>query len=366
MKSRSSFRTNILLLVGTLMFMGVLGEVGIRLIDWHRGHGFISNNFRDQVERPRPLIPYRIFGWELYREVNGIPYIVSVQRELFPLKKLENTFRIIAFGGSTTKQKVDGVHYPLRLQQLLQEHYPEKHIEVINVGNDAYATTHLITLLAFDVISWEPDFVIMSENANDLSAAYFPRSYTPDYSNKYGTEFYLPQYEERFSLGNILFYESSFYWFLKGKVALLFQPKNKESATRGSYGSTTPATIQNLFRRNVTTFVTIAKKYKIPVLLATQPINPTAGNVWDFVLQKKAYKNAAVFPPMEEHVQHHNRLNEIMKEVATQEGAYLVDNDAAFGGDPKFFIDTVHYTREGIEKLANQYYQFFLQIKALE
>lgn len=355
-----------MLLLGTFMVLFVFAETGIRMIDWYRGHGFISNNYRDQMERELSVYPYRIFGWDMYREINGVPYIASVHGELYPFTKPENTFRIVAFGGSTTRQEVDGVHYPLRLQQLLQERYPEKHIEVINVGNDAYATTHLITLLAFDVISWSPDFIILSENANDLSVGYFPQDYLPDYSNKYGNEFYLPQYEKRFTVANVLFHESSSYWFLKGKVDMLFSTQNNREAPRKSYGAQPPRNTENLFRRNVTTFVSIAKKYNIPVVLATQPMNSDAAEVWDFILRGRSYTDVAVFPPFEEHRLHHQRFNEILKEVAAKEGVYTLDNDAAFGGDPKFFIDTIHYTKEGIEKLASEYAKFFASFGTLE
>ena len=366
MEEQHAYRKNLILLLGTLILLSVVGEFMVRVVDWHRGNGFISNNYRDQIERPHPLTPYRIFGWELYREVEGIPHIVSVHGELYPLEKPNNTFRIVAFGGSTTKQSVDGVHYPLRLQELLQKHYPDTHIEVINVGNDAYATTHLITLLAFDVVSWDPDFIIFSENANDLSVGYFPQDYIPDYSNKYGNTFYLPQYEKRFTGANVFFHDSSLYWFLKGKAEMLFSGKHLKDAPRKSYGDEPPRNTENLFRRNVTTFITIAKKYNIPVVVGTQPMNSDAAEVWDFILRGRAYTDVAVFPPFEEHKRHHHRFNEIIKEVAAREGVYLLDNEAAFAGDTRYFIDTVHYTRAGIEVLVEQYFQFFTKLNIID
>ncbi|OGZ47381.1 MAG: hypothetical protein A3J54_02235 [Candidatus Ryanbacteria bacterium RIFCSPHIGHO2_02_FULL_45_13b] len=357
----SAFRKNTILLIGTVVVLFCFAEISIRTLDWYRGNGFISNNYRDQVERKISIYPYRIFGWDMYQEIAGVPYIASVHGELYPFTKPEHTFRIVAFGGSTTRQAVDGVHYPLRLQQFLQEQYPEKRIEVINVGNDAYATTHLITLLAFDVVSWNPDFIIFSENANDLSVGYFPRDYLPDYSNKYENEFYLPQYEARFTASNVLLHESSLYWFLKGKIGLLLSAKNNKETPRKSYGADPPRNTEQLFRRNVTTFLTIANTYKIPVVVATQPMNSDAAEVWDFILRGRSYTNVVVFPPFEEHRLHHHRFNEILKEVAAKEGAYILDNEAVFGGDPALFIDTVHYTKAGIEKLAEQYKDFFLR-----
>lgn len=357
---------NLLLLGGAILLLFLLAESGIRLLDWRRGHGFFSN-YRDQMVRIKPLIPYRIFGWEMYQEVDAIPYIVSTHGELFPLRKPEGTIRIVAFGGSTTKQiTADGIHYPLRLQQMLQKHYPEKHIEVINVGEDAYATTHMITLLAFDVISWEPDFVILSENANDLVAAYFDRSYTPDYSNKYESPSYVPPYKKRFTVLNVLLHKSSFYWFLKGRIDVLTRSVDspKDNTRRASYGNEPPLSAQNLFHRNLNTFVTIAKEYRIPVLFASQAFNARY-ELWDFNIDSRGYDNA-VYPLLIEHAMHHKKFNEIIRRVAKDSGSYFLDNDALFAGDQSLFIDSLHYTKKGIEALAGNYYRFFIDNKLID
>ena len=95
-------------------------------------------------------------------------------------------------------------------------------------------------------------------------------------------------------------------------------------------------------------------------------MNSDAAEVWDFILRGRAYADVAKFPPFEEHKLHHQRFNEILKEVAARENAYLLDNEAAFAGDPALFIDTVHYTKQGIEKLAEGYTQFFVNNKIIE
>lgn len=360
----SSWKGNILLLLGTVFFLLFSMELGIRFWDMSRGHGFFSD-YRDELARIKPIIPYRIFGWELYREIEGVPYIVSSQGELFPLQKPAGTIRIVAFGGSTTKQKVEGVHYPLRLQELLAGRYPDKHIEVINVGEDAYATTHMITLLAFDVVSWDPDFVILSENANDLVTAYFDNSYTPDYSNKYGSVAYMPRYEERFSFTNVFFRKSRFYWFVKGKIdAFAPSRSSRQNTRRTSYGDEPPESGQVLFRRNLNTFVAIAQAYKIPVILASQPFNERY-ELWDFNIDSRKLDNA-VYPLLKEHALHHRKFNEILQSVAKKSGSYFLDNDALFAGDQSLFIDSLHYTRDGTEKLAGDYYQFFVDHKLID
>ncbi|ETX06172.1 MAG: hypothetical protein ETSY2_18725 [Candidatus Entotheonella gemina] len=117
----------------------------------------------------------------------GIRYIASRYQELYPLEKPSGTFRIVAFGGSTTANvqamRSQTPHYPLLLQTQLRRTLARNDIEVINVGNPSYATPHSLILLAFDVLSWQPDLVILSHNINDLTALYWP-DFTFDYSNK--------------------------------------------------------------------------------------------------------------------------------------------------------------------------------------
>ena len=350
-------KKNIVVALVMFLILFVASEILLRALDYARGYPFWSNTHRNLVTKTmKPLIPYRIFGWPLYEDIDGKTYIVSVHGERYPLKKENNTFRVVALGGSTTKNFVDGAHYPLLLQRMLQEKYPEKNIEVINVGNDAYATTHIITLLAFDVISWKPDLVIASENFNDLSAAYWPHL-RYDYSNKYGTAFYMPNYAERLTKTNILFNWSSFYWFLRAKrrAALSALAQQQEpSYQRVSYGNEPPALVQKIFRRNLATFVAIAQTNNIPVILGTQPLQESLA-YWDNHMRFKPYNNVVVYPTHEEFILHHRRFNDIIKSVAQDTNSFFTDNNEFFANNPELFVDFAHYTRRGLETLARHY-----------
>lgn len=350
----------LLLITGFLIF--IVSELTVRIIDWRSGHSFWSNAHRNfLVRETKPVLPYRVYGWNLYRVIDGQRYIASVHDELYPFKKPENTFRIVAFGGSTTKNFVDGVHYPLLLERRLQERYPKKHIEVINVGNSAYTTVHSLTLLMFDVLSWDPDAIIVSHNINDLLNAYFP-NLTPDYSNQYGLKFYLPQYKNRLTLSNALFNWSSFYWFMRARAGDLLSDvgyKNAGPYRRASYGNEPPELIQHVFKRNLETFAIVARANAIPVIFGTQPFEPSE-EYFDRALRVRPFNKLVTYPLHEELIAHHRRFNEIIKEVAREKNTYLVDNAASFNGDRSYFVDFVHYNRKGLEKLAENYATFII------
>ena len=355
-------KKNIALLIVTAFALFIISELSVRVIDWRGGHSFWSNAHRNfLVRETKPVIPYRIYGWNLYKTIGGEQFIVSVHGERYPLKKPGDAFRIVTFGGSTTKNFVDGVHYPLLLERRLQERYPEKRIEVINVGNSAYTTIHSLSLFMFDMLSWNPDLIIVSHNINDLLNAYFPHL-TPDYSNQYGSKFYLPQYKNRLTTMNALFGWSSFYWFGRERIGDFLSDigyKSAGSYRRASYGNEPPELIKQLFKRNLETFAAVARAHAIPVIFGTQPFE-SSEDYFDIAMRHRPFNGVVIWPLHTELIAHHKKLNEIIKEVALEQNEYLVDNNASFNDDPSYFVDFVHYQRKGLEKLAENYAAFII------
>ena len=99
----SSWKSNLLLSVVSLIFVILVLETVIRAYDMISGHGFFSDHRNLLARSIRPVRPFRNFGFNLYKEENGTKYIISRHDELFPIKKPNGTFRIVVFGGSTTE-----------------------------------------------------------------------------------------------------------------------------------------------------------------------------------------------------------------------------------------------------------------------
>jgi hypothetical protein len=345
----------LLLVAGSMSLALVVAEVGVRTTDVIRGHRFFGGH-RNRIANARPLVPFRTFGLVPYRDVDGVRWIASRHGELFPLRKIPGTTRIVVFGGSTTENTFvmehQGVHYPRALQQRLRQDTGNEAIEVISVANSAYATPHSLILLELDVLDWDPDIVILSHNVNDLLAAYFPGN-AFNYANKYGTEFYgLPNVRSLYSLPNVLLQHSELYWALQSRLDRVVRAHDPSYAIhRVSYGMEPPADAREAFRRNLVSFVRLAKGAGIEVLLGTQPLEPSEES---FVrhMAFKPYNDIVQYPLHEEFLAHHAAYNQVVREVATAEGAFLVDNAARFAGHRERFIDFVHYNLEGVEALA--------------
>ena len=356
---KNTFKNKIIILFCSIFICFFLGELTIRTKDALNGSNFFSNEGRDKLAiKKNTIVPFRIFGPNYYTEKDGVKYISSTHKELYPFIKSKNTFRIVCFGGSTTDNpyayKDYKIHYPLMLQRLLKESYPNKNIEVINVGSAAYSTAHLLIVLTLDVISWSPDLVIISENVNDLDVEYMA-DFHLDYSNKYKRLVPADYYKE-YTVMNALFRWSSFYWFIKGKL----EPGPTSNSVPEKeivriIDDNVPTEIsQYVFRRNLLNFYYIANKWGIPVLYATQPMDSTTGN-YDFLSMSEATKRyKATIKP------HHKFFNNIIKEVAINTNSYFLDNDSLFGGESRYFIDEVHYSKSGIQKLAKNYYDYII------
>ena len=370
-----SLKCKLTIVAMTILATFAVLEVGIRSYDGlvGPGDGFFSKH-RNVVAGPiKPIIPFRTFGFTPYADYEEVRYISSRHGELYPIVKPEGTYRIVVFGGSTTENKNvvahGGEHYPLQLQNRLRERLGREDIEVINVANAAYATPHSLIMLALDVLSWDPDLVVLSHNANDLSATYWP-DFTFDYSNKYSDEFYIGQeISSRFSVPNVLFQHFQLYWVLKknlGRIAgdtCKYQVDcNRLDDIRESYGPQPNPLGRRIFKRNLRSFVTLAKSQGIEVLLASQ-----AHSSQVVPIENETQNNNGVTRPLnDEWRSHSDSYNRAIEEVANEMNIWFMDNAKSMKGKDQYFIDRIHYTSAGVTELANNFSDFIISVAIIK
>ena len=348
-----------MLCIATIVIMLLMAEIGVRIYDKRRGHGFFSDYSNELPRAFKPIIPYRIFGFIPYQTIKGTRFISSRHRELYPVEKPNGTTRIVCFGGSTTEERINGMHYPLALQSLLRRRLGRNTIEAINVGNAAYTTTHSIILLEFDVIYWKPDIVIISHNINDLIVSYWS-GLTFDYSNKYGDEYFAsPISKDTISCTNLLLQHSRLYWVMRNRLKRIFARADVRSARRGHYPETPDPLAVQIFRQNLSTFIQIARSHGITVMLATQGMVPKEEYFRPLFFEP--YNDKVIYPFHDEFVKHFRYFNEIIRQVAREENVWLVDNERLFTGQASYFKDYVHNNARGLDKLAQNYADFIIE-----
>lgn len=338
--------------LATLLFL----EVALRTYDLVRGYGFFNTRGNLLAEPVRKVVPFRTFGFDPYVMVGGNTLISDRWGRRFPLKKLTGTYRIVCFGGSTTENLVGDQHYPALLQEELRQRAKTNRIEVINAGNSAYATPHSIILLAIDVISWQPDLVILSHNINDLLVLYWP-DFRLDYWNAYTHEFFtLPDYAKRYSWSNVVFQRSRLYWFLSHRLKRPDPRPDPRSTSirRRPYGEINLLQAEGVFARNLKTFIKIADAHNISVVLGTQPLEPSVESFEKHMIHKP-FNDVVVYPPHDDFLEHHAAYNRVLRQTSKKMGLVLVDNEKLFGGNEAYFIDFVHYTEMGLRELAGNY-----------
>lgn len=86
------------------------------------------------------------------------------------LPKPDDTFRIVALGGSTTYSTATSAEdaYPAQLQTILRDQYGYTNIEVINGGFIGYSSWETLVNFEFRVLELEPDMIILYDSVNDI------------------------------------------------------------------------------------------------------------------------------------------------------------------------------------------------------
>jgi lysophospholipase L1-like esterase len=83
----------------------------------------------------------------------------------FDVDKDDGVFRVVCLGDSCTH--FGNPTYPGIFQQLVNERYPDKRVEVINVGVIGYTSFQGRTLMETRVVDWDPDLVTVYFGWND-------------------------------------------------------------------------------------------------------------------------------------------------------------------------------------------------------
>lgn len=163
-------------LIPTLIGCGVafiMLEIGLRVYFDNFGTDEQRIMYRYSVEEIR----------DLQQNIIHMPYVSYVPDPDFEghnalgfrgddiaLPKPDNTFRIVAMGGSTTYSTGTAADesYPALLQSILRDEYGYTNVEVVNGGVMGYTSWEQLTNFAFRILELEPDMILLYLAVNDL------------------------------------------------------------------------------------------------------------------------------------------------------------------------------------------------------
>ena len=256
------------------------------------------------------------------------------------IPKPSNLFRVNCIGASTTGNYIhfDGksYSYPLELEGILQSKY-SKSIEVNNCGQGGYNSADILVRFLLQIADTDPDVVIIYHGYNDVSA-FLTEDFVSDYSHvrrnlgesywKFALASKVPVTPLKFL--NFLFEK----WMpIDSRNSLLGQ------VSKGIFNaSLNPEIGLKTYQRNLQYIIDICKARNIKVILSTY---------CHFLYEE--IKNDAF------HLLYHkivNQENAIMRELAKINNLTLVDNSSLVPQDEEFFVDSIHFTPEGMRLIA--------------
>ena len=280
-------------------------------------------------------------------------------REL-PLKKPDGTRRIACIGGSSTYgtgPSLDEFTWPARLEKLLAETGP---FEVINGGTPSWTSFEALNMLAFRVLPYAPDIVLIYLGTNDAEAAMWP---DPKPDNSHYREGW-PTFRQS-PMEPVLEKSMLYLTWRRYATDYLNQRADVGSRTKvvpgGKIGESlkqlkVPAEMANPsatgfanFQRNLVSMIAIAAAHGAQPVLVTQGLFSKGPKSDD--LTAGAVRTAV-----------QNRMTEIVRAVASERGVPLVDMEPILEaaaeaqvkekGAQTIFVESVHLTDEGTELMA--------------
>ena len=278
-------------------------------------------------------------------------------------EKPEDTFRIVAVGGSTTYS----VHvedyrdsYPNLLNDYLHNAGFDS-VEVINAGGAGYSSYDNLINLSFRVLPLEPNLIILYQGFNDIDDRFvYPKSrYLGDNSGTLTSAI-----SDRVMPG---IWEYSTYLRILGiRIGYIqshgdldlhanrrahsnYTEEFKRQVNRGTYPrgifEEVPADKMLAdnppihFQRNLVTMLGIAESHNVDVLLITMTLSRDFHARTGFA-KNKFYSNEVFQSAMAQH-------NDITRRIAESTQTPLFDLAIEFPDDPALFTDGLHMNAEG-------------------
>ena len=270
--------------------------------------------------------------------------------------KDENTYRIVALGGSTTycTGVKDYRHtYPKLLGEYLQDKGFEQ-VEVINAGVNGYASYQNLMNLQFRVLPLQPDLVIIYQGLNDVDARFvYPHDeYLGDnsgYTAPYVSDTRMPPIWEYSTVLRILGVRAG---ITRPHADVSLHQRLPAVSNRrepflqqwlsGTYPSGLFSDVPAMeilknnppihFERNLQSMLAMADRHDVDVLLVTF--------VTTAIIRHPMSSSAEYIFALGQH-------NDLTRSIATSTGTSLFDIQAVFPDAPSLFTDGRHMNVKG-------------------
>jgi len=359
------FQELILFLV-TLILLVVFAEVGIRVYLGYFAQRETIIKYGATKDIPPewwifsdqdPYLPF--VPTANYRKGNQYHNSRGFRGKELVIPKPANHYRIAVIGGSTvyeTAVKDNDSIFTTQLEDNLSRKYPELKVEVINGGSAAYTSWESLVTLAFRVLDYEPDMVILSDGLFDANCRFIEHDTYQGNNSGYRSKWKMPDYGWTETLGIIRIIRrhlgASRQLDLTQAVGLRIpDSQNPKSPARYAYfDSLLTVNPPIYFERNIRNMVAIAQAQSIKPVLVAYAWTPN-------FLPRKGIVDYASLPYYQKAFEEHNAL---LQKIAVEKGIPFYDHVAEMPKDTSYWADGRHVNAKGSIVKAEMFTKFLL------
>lgn len=332
-----------------------IGELGVRL--------FVKNGDitpavlqSRSVQYDPAIFARHVFKQEartvehLFGKKKGVVWVINekgYRGHNFETKKPDGVSRIMVYGGSAAFDTTasEGHDWPSKVEAKLRNSgLPE--VEVVNAGIMGHTALESVGRLFTEGFVFDPDYVLIYNAWNDIK--YLSSPHTALRTLQPPLQKFDPRIQYRNSLDEWLCETSQLYNVLrriiyKKTLKLSMEGIQKFGDLHDQTSALHPEGLRQ-YRLAMEMFVDLAANIGAKPILVTQARLVHSSNT---TAQQERIDYHHVGLTHESLVETFDRLDKIVREVAVQKGAMLVDASAELSGKDWAFHDHVHFDREG-------------------
>lgn len=257
------------------------------------------------------------------------------------IPKPDGLLRINCIGASTTGNYIEfngqAFSYPMELEDILKSTMTVP-VEVNNCGQGGYNSADIMVRFALQVIDTQPDTVVIYHAYNDIRA-YLTPGFESDYSHarrNLGENYWKFALAAKVPCIPVKFLNFLVNQWLPGNIrnSLLDQ------VTKGCFDpGLDPAVGLATYQRNLQHIIDLCRSNGIQVILSTYChfLHDAIKNDPLHLLYGRIVKEE----------------NEVVRHLADKNELKLVDNAVMVPQDERYFVDSVHFTPEGMRLIAS-------------
>ena len=261
------------------------------------------------------------------------------------MPKPPDTVRVAYLGASTTWcAEVSGNDYvwPHLVTASLRRAFPDVRFDYVNGGVPGYTIDSILKNLQYRVAPLHPDVIVIYEASNNLSGEMRELALKRGIIEDRNIE--VNSWPSRYSL----------LWYLLEKNLRVLTAQRLAAKNQGVLDVDTN-TLGTEYRQVLTALVRAAQSTAKLVAVATFSIQPRREQPPE--QQLRASASALFYMPFVTPatiIEAYGRYNRIIREVARDTGALLIEGEDDIPGDPAHFTDSVHFTDLGSKVMAER------------